>query len=190
MRGNYQVFIGEYAANEGSPTNDMNSALGDASWLLGLEQNSDLVTMSSYAPLWVNVNGYQWTPDLIGYNNITAYGSPSYYAQVMLANNHGTTIVSDTVSGAPRPSCVDNQDRWNLLPHGHQHDWHAKLRYHRPDRYDFGRVNRQCDQPCRVFKYCHKLHHKPDKYHPRDHDRFGSEQQLHIHVRWIFSYGS
>ncbi len=98
-RGSYQIFIGEYAANEGSPTNDLNSALGDASWLLGLERNSDLVTMSSYAPLWANVNGLQWTPDLIGFNNTTSYGSPSYWAQVMLANNHGTTVVSDSVSG-------------------------------------------------------------------------------------------
>jgi hypothetical protein len=78
----------------------MASALGDASWLLGLERNSDLVTMSSYAPLWVNVNGSQWVPDLIGFNNTTSYGSPSYYAQVMLSQNHGTTVVSDTVTGA------------------------------------------------------------------------------------------
>jgi alpha-L-arabinofuranosidase len=99
-RGSYQVFIGEYASNEGAPTNDMNSALGDASWLLGLERNSDLVTMSSYAPLWANVNGLQWTPDLIGFNNTSAYGSPSYYAQLILSQNHGTTVVSDTVSGA------------------------------------------------------------------------------------------
>jgi alpha-L-arabinofuranosidase len=99
-RGSYQVFIGEYAANQGSPTNDMNSALGDASWLLGLERNSDLVTMSSYAPLWVNVDGNQWTPDLIGFDNTTSYGSPSYYAQLILSQNHGTTVVSDSVSGA------------------------------------------------------------------------------------------
>jgi alpha-L-arabinofuranosidase len=99
-RGSYKIFVGEYASNEGSPTNDMNSALGDASWLLGLERNSDLVTMSSYAPLWVNVNGNQWTPDLIGFNNTTSYGSPSYYAQILLSQNHGTTVVSDTVSGA------------------------------------------------------------------------------------------
>jgi alpha-L-arabinofuranosidase len=99
-RGSSTVFVGEYASNEGSPTNDMNSALGDASWLLGLERNSDLVTMSSYAPLWVNVNGHQWTPDLIGFNNTTSYGSPSYWAQVILGQNRGTTVVSDTVSGA------------------------------------------------------------------------------------------
>jgi alpha-L-arabinofuranosidase len=99
-RGSNQIFIGEYASNEGSPTNDMNSALGDASWLLGLERNSDLVTMSSYAPLWVNVNGHQWTPDLIGFNNTTSYGSPSYWAQVMLSQNHGTNVVSESISGA------------------------------------------------------------------------------------------
>ena len=99
-RGSSKIFIGEYAANEGAPTNDMNSALGDASWLLGLERNSDLVTMSSYAPLWVNVNSNQWTPDLIGFNNTTSYGSPSYYAQLILNQNHGTTVVSDSVSGA------------------------------------------------------------------------------------------
>ena len=99
-RGSYKIFIGEYASNQGAPTNDMESALGDASWLLGLERNSDLVTMSSYAPLWANVNGLQWTPDLIGFNNTTSYGSPSYYAQVILSQNHGTTVVSDTVSGA------------------------------------------------------------------------------------------
>ena len=99
-RGSAKIMIGEYASTEGTPTNDMNSALGDASWLLGLERNSDLVTMSSYAPLWDNVNGTQWTPDLIGFNGTTSYGSPSYYAQVMLAQNHGTTVVSNTVSGA------------------------------------------------------------------------------------------
>jgi alpha-L-arabinofuranosidase len=99
-RGSSQVFVGEWAADEGSPTNDMNSALGDACWLLGLERNSDLVTMESYAPLWVNVNGVQWNPDLIGFNNTTSYGSPSYYMQVMLANNHGNTVVSDTIGGA------------------------------------------------------------------------------------------
>jgi alpha-L-arabinofuranosidase len=99
-RNGPKIFIGEYAANEGAPTNDMNSALGDASWLLGLERNSDLVTMSSYAPLWANVNGLQWVPDLIGFNNTTAYGSPSYWAQVMLNQNRGTTVVSSSVSGS------------------------------------------------------------------------------------------
>ena len=99
-RGSYKIFVGEYAANEGNPTNDMNSALGDASWLLGLERNSDLVTMSSYAPIWANVNGIQWNPDLIGFNNTSSYGSPSYYAQQILNLNRGTTVVSSSLAGA------------------------------------------------------------------------------------------
>lgn len=99
-RSGSSVFVGEWASDEGSPTNDMDSALGDTCWLMGLERNSDLVTMESYAPLWSNVNGSQWTPDLIGFDGTSSYGSPSYYAQVMLANNHGTTVVSDDVEGA------------------------------------------------------------------------------------------
>jgi alpha-L-arabinofuranosidase len=99
-RGSYKIIVGEYASMQGSPTNNMNAALGDATWLIGLQENSDLVTMSCYAPLWANVNGVQWTPDLIGYNNIGSYGSPSYYAQVMLANNHGTGVAPYTLGGA------------------------------------------------------------------------------------------
>ena len=98
-RSQPSVFVGEYASTEGYPTGDLNAALGDASWLLGLERNSDLVTMSSYAPLFVNVNGYQWAPDLIGFDELSSYGGPSYWEQVMLAHDHGTTVVDDTVSG-------------------------------------------------------------------------------------------
>ncbi|MGN6370266.1 MAG: LamG-like jellyroll fold domain-containing protein, partial [Phycisphaerae bacterium] len=99
-RGSYKIFIGEYAANQGNPTNNMNSALGDAAWLLGLERNSDLVTMSSYAPVWANVNGIQWAPDLIGFNTTSAYGSPSYYAQQILNLHRGDTVVSSNLSGS------------------------------------------------------------------------------------------
>ena len=95
----YPVFVGEWASMEGAPTNDMNAALGDATWLLGMMENSDVVTMQSYAPLWANVNGIQWTPDLIGFDNTSSYGSPSYWAQVMLANHHGNTVVSSSLAG-------------------------------------------------------------------------------------------
>jgi len=77
----------------------MNAALGDASWLVGLERNSDLVTMSSYASLWANVNGLNGL-GLIGFNNTTSYGSPSYYAQLILNHNHGNAVVSATTSGS------------------------------------------------------------------------------------------
>lgn len=74
-----KIFVGEWASMEGRPTNNFNAALGDAAFMTGMERNSDIVTMASYAPLFVNVNrgAYQWTPDLIGYNAISVYGSPS-----------------------------------------------------------------------------------------------------------------
>jgi alpha-N-arabinofuranosidase len=73
-RNGPKIFMGEYATMEGSPTGDFGAALGDAAWLTGVERNSDVVVMSSYAPLLVNVHngGMQWHPDLIGYDGLTA----------------------------------------------------------------------------------------------------------------------
>jgi alpha-L-arabinofuranosidase len=93
-RNGPKIFVGEWATREGDPTPTMNAALGDAAWLIGLERNSDLVVMESYAPLLVNVNrgGMQWATDLIGYDALHSYGSPSYYVQKMFAENHGQTV--------------------------------------------------------------------------------------------------
>jgi alpha-N-arabinofuranosidase len=98
-----KVFCGEWASREGEPTTNMNAALGDAAWMTCMERNSDLVIASCYAPLFVNVNpgGMQWKSDLIGYNALTAYGSPSYYAQCMFSQHVGNKIVPVKVSGMP-----------------------------------------------------------------------------------------
>jgi alpha-N-arabinofuranosidase len=68
-----------------------------------MERNSDIVVMSSYAPLFVNVNkgGMQWPTDLIGYDALTSYGSPSYYVQKMFSLNHGDVVVPVTAQGIP-----------------------------------------------------------------------------------------
>ncbi len=97
-----KIFVGEWATREGDPTPDLDAALGDAAWLTGLERNSDLVIMSSYAPLFVNLSpgGMQWAPDLIGYNTLTSYGSPSYWMQVMFSDNLGTQIVPARLGNA------------------------------------------------------------------------------------------
>jgi len=97
-----KVFVGEWATREGTPTPNMGAALGDAAWMTGMERNSDLVILSSYAPLLVNVNpnGMQWQSDLIGYNANSSYGSPSYYAQAMFASHVGTEIVASELQGA------------------------------------------------------------------------------------------
>jgi len=96
-----KIFVGEWATREGRPTTNMNAALGDAAWMTGMERNSDIVLKSCYAPLFVNVNpqtatapvGMQWPSDLIGYDAITSFGSPSYYAQKMFSTYIGNKVV-------------------------------------------------------------------------------------------------
>lgn len=96
-----KIFVGEWATREGGPTPDFGAALGDAAWMTGLERNSDIVVMASYAPLFVNVNpgGMQWESDLIGYDALSSYGSPSYYAQVMFSNHLGDEILNANLEG-------------------------------------------------------------------------------------------
>jgi alpha-L-arabinofuranosidase len=98
-----KIFVGEWATREGSPTPDMGAALADAAWLTGLERNSDIVIMASYAPLFINVNpgASQWVPDLIGYDALESYGSPSYYAQEMFSNHIGNEVLASTLNSAP-----------------------------------------------------------------------------------------
>ena len=101
-RSGPKIFVGEWATREGLPTPNFGSALGDAAWMTGMERNSDIVIMASYAPLLVNVNpgGMQWESDLIGYNTISSYGSPSYYAQVLFSNHIGDEILNANLEAA------------------------------------------------------------------------------------------
>jgi alpha-L-arabinofuranosidase len=102
-----KIFVGEWATREGNPTPNMGAALGDAAWMTGMERNSDVVVISSYAPLLVNVNpnGMQWQSDLIGFDANSSYGSPSYYAQVMFAGHLGTEIPASELKGAGDRLC-------------------------------------------------------------------------------------
>jgi alpha-L-arabinofuranosidase len=118
-RNGPKIFVGEWATREGEPTPNLQAALGDAAWMTGMERNSDIVIMESYAPLFVNVNpgGMQWESDLIGYDALTSYGSPSYWAQVMFSNHTGTEVVASTLSNAgPRVfESVTRDDKQHTL---------------------------------------------------------------------------
>lgn len=100
-RNGPKIFVGEWATREGAPTPNFGATLGDAAWMTGMERNSDLIVMSSYAPLFTNINpgGLQWDTDLIGYNALHSYGSPSYYAQVMFSSYLGDQIAKVTQQG-------------------------------------------------------------------------------------------
>ena len=121
-----KVFVGEWATRVGAPTPNMAGALGDAAWMCCMERNADLVQMESYAPLLVNVsdinNGnraersMQWPSDLIGYDALTSYGSPSYYAQVMFSNNHGDQVLATDSQNIPTYAYNGARGRGNTPP--------------------------------------------------------------------------
>jgi alpha-L-arabinofuranosidase len=99
-RSGPKIIVGEYAATQGSPTPTMAAALGESAFLTGIERNADLVIGSSYAPLLVNVNAPSWPTNLIGYDALQSFGSPSYWAQTMFASGHGDHVVgSQLIAG-------------------------------------------------------------------------------------------
>jgi alpha-L-arabinofuranosidase len=98
-RNGPKIFAGEYAAQSvaiASPDNKNNweCALSEAAFMTGLERNADLVVMTSYAPLFAHADGWQWTPDLIWFNNLSSYGSANYYVQKMYSTHRGTNLLS------------------------------------------------------------------------------------------------
>lgn len=106
--GKPKIFVGEWATRVGSPTPNMAGALGDAAWMTGLERNADIVVMHCYAPLFVNVSkptgpnrSMQWATDLIGYDALTAYGSPAYYAQQMFSTMRGDEVLATGSENVP-----------------------------------------------------------------------------------------
>jgi alpha-L-arabinofuranosidase len=105
-----KIFCGEWATRVGSPTPNMAGALGDAAWMTGMERNSDIVLISCYAPLFVNVSdlgrggSMQWRTDLIGYDALNSYGSPAYYAQKMFSTQHGDEILATDSQNIPTQS--------------------------------------------------------------------------------------
>jgi alpha-N-arabinofuranosidase len=108
-RNGPKIFVGEWATREGKPTTNLIAALGDAAWMTGMERNSDLIIMSCYAPLFVNVSidsasgkrAWQWDSDLIGYDGLNSYGSPSYYVQKLFSHYLGNKIVPATAANIP-----------------------------------------------------------------------------------------
>lgn len=88
-----KIYVGEYAVTSGCGEGNLRAAVGEAAFMTGMERNSDVVIMASYAPLFVNVNHRKWNPDLINFNSSRAYGIPSYFAQKMFAENRADVVL-------------------------------------------------------------------------------------------------
>ncbi|MFV5690500.1 alpha-L-arabinofuranosidase C-terminal domain-containing protein [Flavobacterium sp. LT1R49] len=101
-----KVFAGEYAAQSvaiASPDNKNNweCAFSEAAFMTGLERNAEVVNLTSYAPLMAHEEAWQWTPDLLWFNNLEAYGSANYYVQKLFSTNKGTDLIAITKDGKP-----------------------------------------------------------------------------------------
>lgn len=95
---NVKVFSGEYAAHPVSgmnmpEANTLGGALAEAAFLTGVERNADVVVLASYAPLFARIGYAQWSPDMIWFDEKSAYGTPSYYVQKLYGENMGTVTV-------------------------------------------------------------------------------------------------
>jgi alpha-N-arabinofuranosidase len=117
-----KIFVGEWATRVGSPTPNMAGALGDAAWMCCLERNADIVQMHCYAPLFVNVSdlgagrSMQWKSDLIGYDALNSYGSPSYYAQKIFSLHQGDEVLAVTAQDLPSYTWIQNNRTRNGVP--------------------------------------------------------------------------
>lgn len=99
-----KVYVGEYAVTAGCGQGNLIAALGEAAFMTGMERNSDVVVMASYAPLFVNVNHRGWNPDLINFDSARAYGTPAYYVQQLFAQHRPDRVLPVTVTQpATRP---------------------------------------------------------------------------------------
>ena len=102
-----KVFAGEFAAHENVPQarqerpSTLNAALAEAAFMTGLERNADVVQLASYAPLLAHVDAWQWSPNLIWFDNLRSVGTPSYYVQQLFGQHKGTTVLPVTITGLP-----------------------------------------------------------------------------------------
>ena len=99
-RTSHKIYNGEYAVTSDCGTNGtLKAALGEAIYMAGMERNSDVCIMASYAPIFKNENDSQWNPDMLHYNAFTSFGTPSYWAQQMMAETVGKQNLTWTEAG-------------------------------------------------------------------------------------------
>lgn len=97
-----KVFAGEYACHgKGKKWNHFHASLFEAAFMTGLERNADIVHMATYAPLFAHVEGWQWRPDMIWFDNLNSVCTVSYYVQQLFATHKGTNVLSLTMNKKP-----------------------------------------------------------------------------------------
>ena len=96
-----KVFAGEYACHaRGRKLNHFYASLLEAAFMTGLERNADVVHMATYAPLFAHVEGWQWRPDLIWYDNLNSFRTASWHVQSLYSEFKGQNVLRTTMDGA------------------------------------------------------------------------------------------
>jgi alpha-L-arabinofuranosidase len=100
-RDGHKVYVGEYAVTQGCGKNgNLKAAVGEAAFMTGMERNSDVVVMASYAPLFANINYKKWNPDLINFDSSRVFGTPAYYVQKMFGENRADVVLPAQVEAS------------------------------------------------------------------------------------------
>lgn len=121
-RGGPHLYIGEYAARD----NDMRSAVAEATYMIAMERNGDVVRLASYAPLLAKRGHTQWRPDLIYFDNTNVWPTLNYHVQRMHSVHSGDTALPVTVVGAPQARPVPEPARHSVHI-GTSHDTRAEF---------------------------------------------------------------
>ena len=95
-----KVFAGEYACHgKGRKFNHFHASLLEAAFMTTIERNADIVHMATYAPLFAHVEGWQWRPDLIWYDNLRSMRTASWHVQQLYGQYKGSNVLSVKMDG-------------------------------------------------------------------------------------------
>jgi len=112
-----KIYVGEYAVNNDVGSGNVLGALSEAAFMIGMERNSDVVTMASYAPLFENVHNRAWAVNLIRFDSSRSTGRSSYHVQTMFSANRPdvtlATKIEEPAKPAPKPGGAVGVGTWN-----------------------------------------------------------------------------
>ena len=109
-----KVYAGEYACHlredreKKLPArrNNLYAALCEAAFMTGFDRNSDVIEMTSYAPLFARLGHNQWSPDMIWFDESSVWATPSYYVQQMYMTKKPRHTVPVVMAEPGKPDCV------------------------------------------------------------------------------------
>ena len=95
-----KVFAGEYACHgKGRKFNHFHASLLEAAFMTTIERNADIVHMATYAPLFAHVEGWQWRPDLIWFDNLRSMRTASWHVQQLYGQYKGQNVLTLKMNG-------------------------------------------------------------------------------------------